>query len=126
MNQSPKQNEVRQVILENHLSICAILESHVSKSRLDKLCSRVFWNWNWTSNGNLCNKGSRIILGWNQDDVDLMVISQSDQVMHTKVIFKADKKVLFCSFVYAHNRYTHRRVLWQNLIAHKNFIRGNS
>ncbi|GKB51601.1 RNA-directed DNA polymerase, eukaryota, reverse transcriptase zinc-binding domain protein [Tanacetum coccineum] len=91
MNQTPKQNEVREVILENHLSVCAILESHVASSKLDKLCSRVFWNWNWTSNGNLCNKGSRIILGWNSDVVNIMVISQSDQVMHTQVIFKDDR-----------------------------------
>nr|GEW84414.1 hypothetical protein [Tanacetum cinerariifolium] len=38
--------------------------------------------------------------------------------------FKADKKELFCSFVYAHNRYIQRRDLWNNLATHKNYIRN--
>ncbi|GJS45285.1 uncharacterized protein Tco_0595406 [Tanacetum coccineum] len=101
-----------------------VSNSHIASSRLDNLCSRVFWNWDWTSNGNLCTKGSRIILGWNLDEVDIMVIAQSDQVMHTQVRFKADQKILFCSFIYAHNRYTHKRDLWQNLMTHKSFIHG--
>ncbi|GJT80899.1 hypothetical protein Tco_1055241, partial [Tanacetum coccineum] len=33
------------------------------------------------------------------------------------------KKELFCSFIYAHNRYTHRRCLWSNLEMHKVYIR---
>nr|GEY91263.1 RNA-directed DNA polymerase, eukaryota, reverse transcriptase zinc-binding domain protein [Tanacetum cinerariifolium] len=44
--------------------------------------------------------------------------------MHTQVISKADHKVLFYSFVYAHNRYTHRHNLWQDLGAHKAFLHG--
>nr|GFB23689.1 RNA-directed DNA polymerase, eukaryota, reverse transcriptase zinc-binding domain protein [Tanacetum cinerariifolium] len=38
--------------------------------------------------------------------------------------FKADKKELFCSFVYAHNRYIQRRDMWNNLGNHKNYIRN--
>ncbi|GJU61512.1 RNA-directed DNA polymerase, eukaryota, reverse transcriptase zinc-binding domain protein [Tanacetum coccineum] len=124
MNQAPKQNEVRQIINENHLSVCAILESHVASSRIDKLCSSVFRHWNWTSNGALFVKGSRIILGWNSDDVDIAIISQEDQVIHARIFFKADRKELFCSFIYAHNRYTHRRALWRNLNIHKLYVRG--
>ncbi|PWA74590.1 RNA-directed DNA polymerase, eukaryota, Reverse transcriptase zinc-binding domain protein [Artemisia annua] len=43
------------------------------------LCKKVFRNWEWTSNGHLCSKGSRIIIGWNQDDVDFTVIAMDDQ-----------------------------------------------
>ena len=42
LNFSPKQREVKQVIFENQLSVCAILESHVRDSKLDKLCASVF------------------------------------------------------------------------------------
>ncbi|GKC26645.1 hypothetical protein Tco_1033939, partial [Tanacetum coccineum] len=83
-------------------------------------------NWDWTSNGNWCSKGSRIILGWNPNDVDISVITQNDQVMHTRIWFKADKKELFCSFVYAHNRYIHHRALWSNLCLHKHYVRDRS
>ena len=74
LNFSPKQSEVRQVIYDNKLSVCAILESHARESNLVKLCSSVFKHWDWTSNGNLCVKGTRIILGWNNYDADVTVI----------------------------------------------------
>ncbi|GJY33021.1 hypothetical protein Tco_0417490 [Tanacetum coccineum] len=34
------------------------------------------------------------------------------------------KRKVFCSFVYAHNRYIHRRALWQNLGMHKCYVRN--
>ncbi|GKB64526.1 RNA-directed DNA polymerase, eukaryota, reverse transcriptase zinc-binding domain protein [Tanacetum coccineum] len=124
MNQTPKQKEVRQVIYENNLCLCAILESHVANSNLQGMCSKIFKNWHWTSNGLSCVKGSRIILGWNPNIVKVVVISFDAQVMHTSIYFKDDKKELFCSFVYAHNRYLQRRDLWCNLITHKAYIRN--
>ncbi|PWA68717.1 RNA-directed DNA polymerase, eukaryota, Reverse transcriptase zinc-binding domain protein [Artemisia annua] len=118
------EEELRQIICENKLAVCAILESHVATSRLEVLCSKVFRKWDWTSNGHLCSKGSRIVLGWNQDEIDLTVISMDDQVIHVCIRFKADKKELFCSFIYAHNKYTHRRPLWENLKMHKLYVRA--
>ncbi|GKA77618.1 hypothetical protein Tco_0784079 [Tanacetum coccineum] len=114
---------VRHVISENSLSICAILKSHVSDSNLVRLCSLVFRHWDWTSNGICCSKGTRIILGWNHNDVDLVVINQDDQAIHTRVWLKMECKEIFCLFVYAHNRYTHRRALWHNLCVHKQYVR---
>nr|GEW69908.1 hypothetical protein [Tanacetum cinerariifolium] len=73
----------------------------------------------WTSNGVACVQGSQIILGWNPD---VVVISFDAQVMHICVSFKADKKDLFCLLIYAHSRYQHRRVLWQNLNTHKHYV----
>ncbi|GJV51073.1 sodium/hydrogen exchanger 6, partial [Tanacetum coccineum] len=66
----------------------------------------------------VCDKGSRIILGWNDDVVDVMIMSQTNQVMHVQVIWRADKQVLFCSFVYADNYYVNKRALWTCLKAH--------
>lgn len=83
LNRTPKQSEVRQVIIENLLNVCAILESHVDVSKLEKVCAKVCGKWEWTFNGSLCTKGSRIILGWNDDVVDVMVLSSSSQAMHT-------------------------------------------
>ncbi|GJX28851.1 hypothetical protein Tco_0236930 [Tanacetum coccineum] len=109
LNFSPKQSEVRHVISENNLSVCAILESHVSDSNLMKLCPLVFYYWSWTSNGNCCLKGTRIILGWNHNDVDIIVINQDDQTVYVRIWLKLERKELFCSFVYAHNRYIQRK-----------------
>ncbi|GJV63872.1 RNA-directed DNA polymerase, eukaryota, reverse transcriptase zinc-binding domain protein [Tanacetum coccineum] len=124
MNQAPKQKEDRQVMLENDLCVCAILESHVSTSNLQALCTKVFRSWNWTSNSLLCDKGARIILGWNPDVVRVVVINSNDQVMHTCILFKGDKKELFCSFVYAHNHYIERRMLWEDLVKHMAYVRN--
>nr|GEW60088.1 hypothetical protein [Tanacetum cinerariifolium] len=78
----------------------------------------------WTSNGLMCFKGSRIIIGWNPNVVNVVVVSFDAQVMRVCMYFKAYKKELFCSFVYAHNRYIQRRDLWNNLATHKNYIRN--
>jgi hypothetical protein len=95
--------------------LCAILESHVDISKLFKICKNVFKKWEWTSNGNVCDKGARIILGWDADILDVVVLCQMDQVMNVQLIFKLTKKVLLCSIVYAANNYISRRVLWNDL-----------
>ncbi|XP_021985761.1 uncharacterized protein LOC110881945 [Helianthus annuus] len=98
-----------------------IVESHIHVSNLNKICSSIRSTWNWTSNGSLCSKGTRIILGWDSNIVDIMTLAQSDQVMHTQVHFKNSKKIMFCSFVYAKNSYIERRELWDSLKIHKAF-----
>ncbi|GKB17128.1 RNA-directed DNA polymerase, eukaryota, reverse transcriptase zinc-binding domain protein [Tanacetum coccineum] len=122
MNLSPKQNEVRQVIFENNLSVCAILESHVAESNLDRMCKFVFNHWDWVSNAMTSTKGTRIIVGWNRNDVDVTVIHQESQAVHTRIWLKVERKELFFSFIYAHNRYIHRQSLWNGLCLHYNYI----
>ncbi|PWA59001.1 RNA-directed DNA polymerase, eukaryota, Reverse transcriptase zinc-binding domain protein [Artemisia annua] len=116
---SPKMAaNVRQVVNENNLCICAVLESHVDAFVVYDTCRKVCSRWKWTSNGSICDKGSRIILGWNDDIVDVMIMSQTNQIMHVQVNIRAENKTLFCSFVYADNYYVKRRALWSNLESH--------
>ncbi|GKC29983.1 3-ketoacyl-CoA synthase 11-like protein, partial [Tanacetum coccineum] len=88
--------------------------------------SKVFRSWDWTYNANLCSKGYRIILGWNLDIVNMVVVSQSSQVMHVKIVHKAFGKQFFCSFVYASNSPSTRRILWDELGMHKLVTHGVS
>nr|GEX73376.1 hypothetical protein [Tanacetum cinerariifolium] len=74
-----EEEEVRQVVNENNLSDCAILESHVDVVAVYDTCKKVCSRWKWTSNGSLCVKGSRISLGWNGDLVDVMIMAQTNQ-----------------------------------------------
>ncbi|GJV37057.1 sodium/hydrogen exchanger 6 [Tanacetum coccineum] len=104
--------------------VCAILESHVDVAAIYDTCKKVCSRWKWTSNGSLCSKGSRIILGWNDDLVDVMIMAQTNQVMHVQVNTRVDHKTLFCSFVYADNNYIDRRVLWSNLVGHVGLMRN--
>ncbi|GJW60795.1 zinc knuckle CX2CX4HX4C containing protein [Tanacetum coccineum] len=75
---------VNAIIHENNLSSFSRVESHIKDSNLQRLCSLVFRHWDWTSNGAWCNKGTRIIMGWNRNDVDVVVIDQNDQVILAK------------------------------------------
>ncbi|XP_021985819.1 uncharacterized protein LOC110882016 [Helianthus annuus] len=97
-------------------------ESHVDVSRLSHVCKSVFRSWDWTSNGAHCNKGTRIIIGWNPAILDVMVLSQTDQVIHLQLFFKKDNNTAFCSVVYAANYYVTRRELWHHLSMHKVFV----
>ncbi|GJV05024.1 uncharacterized protein Tco_1338593 [Tanacetum coccineum] len=126
LNRISKQKEVHQVILENHLNVCAVLESHLDVSKLERVCAKVCSKWSWTSNGSLCTKGSRIILGWNTNYVDVTVLSCTRQAMHTRIILKGDQKSMFCTFIYADNKHTKRKELWKDLELHSTFVRSKS
>ncbi|PWA55632.1 RNA-directed DNA polymerase, eukaryota, Reverse transcriptase zinc-binding domain protein [Artemisia annua] len=52
-----------------------------------------------------------------------VVTDVSKPVMHVQVNVKADNKAFFVSFVYAHNYYTDRRVLWHELEVHGSLMR---
>ncbi|XP_022015004.1 uncharacterized protein LOC110914522 [Helianthus annuus] len=125
LNRPLKQTEVRQAVKDYNLSLCAILESHVDVSRLSHVCRSVFRSWDWTSNGAHCSKGTRIIIGWNPAVFDVMVLSQTDQVIHLQLFFKKDNKIAFCSVIYAANYYVTRRELWHHLSMHKIFVGNN-
>ncbi|GJU52484.1 hypothetical protein Tco_1226198 [Tanacetum coccineum] len=107
----------------SNVYVCAILETHVDLSTLAKVCSKVFHFWDWTSNANFCFDGCRIIVDWNIDIVDLMVLSQSNQALHVKIVHKAMAKTFLCSFIYADNNQYVRRQLWNDPGLHKKVVR---
>ncbi|XP_021996270.1 uncharacterized protein LOC110893471 [Helianthus annuus] len=99
------------------------METHVDSSNVSDVCKKVCKSWSWATNANYCSKGTRIMVGWDANLVDVMILHQTDQVVHTQVMFKLDRKSLFVSFVYAENYYKTRRDLWKNLLAHRMFMR---
>ncbi|GJX33460.1 RNA-directed DNA polymerase, eukaryota, reverse transcriptase zinc-binding domain protein [Tanacetum coccineum] len=125
LNHNPGASTPAQMVVnENNLSVCAILESHVDVAVVYDTCKKVCSRWKWTSNGSLCDKGSRIILGWNDDLVDVMIMAKTNQVMHVQVNTRIDNKTLFCSFIYADNYYNDHRALWKNLVGHAGLMRN--
>lgn len=95
LNRLPKQKEVQEVVRENKLSICAILESHVNIAKLQKVCACVFNTWDWKSNNQFFQRGTRIILGWDPGNVDVMILDQSHQVLHCQVSIISELKDFF-------------------------------
>ncbi|GJS41728.1 RNA-directed DNA polymerase, eukaryota, reverse transcriptase zinc-binding domain protein [Tanacetum coccineum] len=62
---SDKQKEVKKLIQEEGLHLCAILETHVKYKNIKKTCETVFGDWEYITNGEDNNKGCRIMIGWN-------------------------------------------------------------
>ncbi|GJS82036.1 putative reverse transcriptase domain, reverse transcriptase zinc-binding domain protein [Tanacetum coccineum] len=60
---------------------------------------------------------------WSKDVVDVVVMAQTDQAVHAKVIHRADQKAICCTFIYAGNDPRERRLLWADLSLHKRVVR---
>ncbi|GJV94862.1 putative RNA-directed DNA polymerase [Tanacetum coccineum] len=64
----------------------------------------------------------RIIVGWDSNCVDVMVMEQMDQVVHCFVKPLNGDKSFHCSFIYAYSHTTYRRSLWKSLKKYKRAI----
>ncbi|GJW60771.1 hypothetical protein Tco_0110106 [Tanacetum coccineum] len=54
-------------------------------------------------------------MGWNRNDVDVVVIDQDDQVIHTRIWLKTERKEVFCSFIYAQQQIILSSLFWRSL-----------
>ncbi|GJR40035.1 RNA-directed DNA polymerase, eukaryota, reverse transcriptase zinc-binding domain protein [Tanacetum coccineum] len=88
-----------------------------------KICNRVLGNWDWVSNNSSCVNGTRIIIGWDPNVVNVMVLDQDSQVVHCYVEPINGGSCFFCSFVYAAIHTVDRRSLWKALHKHKFVIK---
>ncbi|GJR64260.1 RNA-directed DNA polymerase, eukaryota, reverse transcriptase zinc-binding domain protein [Tanacetum coccineum] len=124
MSNTTKQDEVKLLINEEKISMCAVIETQVSKKLVNKVGDYVFGNWAWVSNSVDSNRGCRIMVGWDRSIVGVNLVSQSDQVMHFEVNFIQDHRKHFVSFVYAKNTERERKPLWRNLTDHCVLVNG--
>ncbi|GJT58325.1 RNA-directed DNA polymerase, eukaryota, reverse transcriptase zinc-binding domain protein [Tanacetum coccineum] len=116
------QKQVKNFIIEENLSICAALETHVKAKKIRKVCDFVYEGWSWYSNIDKCDKGCRIIVGWKEEDVNLMVIQACKQAVLCLIEIKESNCKFYCYFVYAANFGKERRSLWRELGKYKRII----
>ncbi|PWA66505.1 RNA-directed DNA polymerase, eukaryota, Reverse transcriptase zinc-binding domain protein [Artemisia annua] len=119
---SDKQDEVRKLINEEKLQICAIIETHVKFQKVNKMGQAVFGNWEFVTNAEDNNKGCRVMVGWNQNKVNAWLIAKTKQSMLFLFETTCQKSKFFCSFVYASNSGVERRNLWKELGAYRQII----
>ena len=110
-----KQNEIKKLINDHKLSVCAILETQAKSKELDRVCTKIFNNWSWCTNMAKYRKGCRIVVGWNSTVVDVEVLFISWQVIFCLVQTVQRKTKFFCNFVYAANHGNERTVLWNEI-----------
>nr|GEW12240.1 hypothetical protein [Tanacetum cinerariifolium] len=67
--------------LGEKVQIYAILETHLKTKSISKACDYVFGRWRWVSNVAHSLTSYRIVVGWNGDDVDVMVVQSRSQTI---------------------------------------------
>ncbi|GJR91055.1 RNA-directed DNA polymerase, eukaryota, reverse transcriptase zinc-binding domain protein [Tanacetum coccineum] len=117
-----KQKELKKFIAEERIQVCAILETYLKTKSINKAYDYVFGSWRWISNVAHSHTSCRIVVGWNVDEVDVMVIQSCSQTILCLVEIIQTKVMFFVSFVYASNSCVERRNLWNELTMHKNSV----
>nr|GEU62973.1 hypothetical protein [Tanacetum cinerariifolium] len=108
--------------VEEKVQICAILEIHLKSKSIGKACEYVFGKWRWVFNVVHSPTSCRIVVVWNADEVDVMVVQSCSQTILCLVEVIQTKIKLFVSFVYASNFYIDRRELRNELSMHKTIV----
>ncbi|XP_071700507.1 uncharacterized protein [Rutidosis leptorrhynchoides] len=122
MNPTSKQDEVKKLIRNSNCSVCCTVETRVLSKKLDKVCNYVFGNWYRAANNSSCLGGTRIVVGWDPNEVICNVMHHTDQVMHSLIKQINGNKRFFCSFIYASNNDTRRKKLWEELLTFRNIV----
>ncbi|PWA81906.1 RNA-directed DNA polymerase, eukaryota, Reverse transcriptase zinc-binding domain protein [Artemisia annua] len=124
MNKLKKQKEIKRMIVEDSIQVCAILETHVKPHKLQKVCDKTFGSWSWISNVAHSMNGCRILVGWNSNVVNLMVLHSSKQTMFCLIETIPNRVKVYCSFVYAANYGKERKEAWGDIHRAKSVTSG--
>ncbi|GJX28461.1 RNA-directed DNA polymerase, eukaryota, reverse transcriptase zinc-binding domain protein [Tanacetum coccineum] len=79
LTQTSKQDEVKLLIREEAISMCAIIETRLRKKSVNSVCENVNEDWLWVLNAVESRKGCRIIVGWDRNVIGANLITQTDQ-----------------------------------------------
>ena len=74
LNKTVNQDQVIQLLREDNYNLCGLLETHVKNKKITRICRHVFGNWDWVSNTASSVGGTRIIMGWDPNCINLMVM----------------------------------------------------
>nr|GEU68329.1 RNA-directed DNA polymerase, eukaryota, reverse transcriptase zinc-binding domain protein [Tanacetum cinerariifolium] len=119
-----KQNEIKKFIEDEKLGICAIIETRLKAKKLQKIRDNVFKKWNWVNNMKYCDKGCGILVGWNNELVNVNVIHYCKQAVLCKINVIRGNLSIFLTIVYTANGGYERMKLWKELIMSKRVV-GN-
>ncbi|GJZ85805.1 RNA-directed DNA polymerase, eukaryota, reverse transcriptase zinc-binding domain protein [Tanacetum coccineum] len=101
LSTSDKQKEIQKLINEEKIQLMVVLETHIKYKNVKKVCDKIFGNWGYCTNSANDNKGCRIMIGWDNNSVNVWVIGQSKQYMFLLVESLNRKTKFFDTVVYA-------------------------
>ncbi|GKC28149.1 RNA-directed DNA polymerase, eukaryota, reverse transcriptase zinc-binding domain protein [Tanacetum coccineum] len=114
-----KQNVVHNLKNDEKLSVCAVLETRLKGQSVNIIGEKVFEEWNEYDDAQLVDRGYRIMIGWDSDKVQCMILHASYQSILCLVESVKTSERIFCAFIYAENNGKLRRKLWADLVAYK-------
>ncbi|GJY84653.1 RNA-directed DNA polymerase, eukaryota, reverse transcriptase zinc-binding domain protein, partial [Tanacetum coccineum] len=99
-----------------------VLETHLKAKNINRVCDRIFSQWEWISNVKYSPTSCRICIGWDPMVVKVVIIHESRQRILCKVENVVSKENIVSSIVYAANTRIKRRELWKALSLHKRIV----
>ncbi|GJT04720.1 RNA-directed DNA polymerase, eukaryota, reverse transcriptase zinc-binding domain protein [Tanacetum coccineum] len=100
-----KQNAVKNLMRDENLSVCAILETKLKGQKVSKIGTKVFGRWEWIDNANECSRGY--------------------QAMLCLIEILSTKEKLLCTFIHAETLGRLRKTLWADLSNYKSICNNN-
>lgn len=119
MGKNSRHNEVKNLIQNEKLNVFVVVETHVKEGKVKDVCSNIFGNWLWATNSKWSPSGCRIMVGWDQRSMQVMVLHNSSQAMLCFIKDVNSKIRCYCTFIYAKNDGKERRALWKDLEVYK-------
>ncbi|GJZ16448.1 RNA-directed DNA polymerase, eukaryota, reverse transcriptase zinc-binding domain protein [Tanacetum coccineum] len=124
MSISDKQKEVRNIIKEENLQMCGVIETLVKYHNIISICKKVFGKWEFISNGEDNSRGCRIMVGWNSNRLNVWVIVKSKQCIFMLVETVCKKVRLFCTMVIISVIQNGKKKLWRRISVQKSITNG--
>ncbi|GKD36276.1 RNA-directed DNA polymerase, eukaryota, reverse transcriptase zinc-binding domain protein [Tanacetum coccineum] len=91
-------------------------------SNVNNIRNRLFGRWNWYDNALECSRGCIILIGWDNEKIQCMIVYASDQAVLCLFEIQSSKERLFCTFIHAKNSGRLRENMWNDLCNYKSMI----
>ncbi|KAL7145768.1 hypothetical protein ABFS83_07G108700 [Erythranthe nasuta] len=124
LNKPLKQDGVKNLIQNNKIDICGILESKLkTQDKIDNMVNNKFLGWKEVNNLN-SHQGGRILILWNPATVTLIAQSEGKQVLNCWIRHNATNLLFHASFVFGLYKKEDRQDLWNCLEAYGNGLKS--
>lgn len=119
-----KQKELKSFIIENKISILALLENRVKEQKARSIIEKIAKGWAWHANYHYSNR-DKIWIIWDINKLNFQWISMTDQLIHGYVKCLTMTNEFYFTRVYDLHTVEDRRGLWLQLSDLANGIQNN-
>ncbi|KAK3193257.1 hypothetical protein Dsin_024567 [Dipteronia sinensis] len=114
LNSTPKQSEVRKLLLDYNISLVCLIKTRVRINKKTLVANSVFKDWDMIDNCNSHSPG-RIWVGWDPRILNFTKISETNHIIHCNACILDTNDQFRISFVYGSNDDRLRKALWQSM-----------